>query len=63
MDQAQLETVIPSVGGTVSILRGDDRGCRATLEAIDVDNFRAKVKLESGQQTWMEYEHICKVDV
>ncbi len=62
VDQAHLETVIPSVGGAVCILKGADAGSQVSLEAIDVENFRARVKFESGQQTWMEYEDICKID-
>lgn len=45
------------------ILKGADVGSTAIMEEIDVENFRAKVKLDSGQQTWMEYEDICKIDV
>ena len=63
IDQAQLETVIPSAGGTVCLLKGHDTGSRATLEAIDVDNFRARVVLESGEKVWREYEDICKLDI
>ena len=61
VDQAQLQTVIPKTGGSVSILQGEDLGHRATLVAIDIENYRAQVQFATGQRTWKEYEHICKV--
>ena len=61
VDQAHLETVLPSVGGAICILKGTERGSKASLEAIDVDKFKAKVSMKAGEALWMEYEDICKL--
>ena len=61
MDQAQLETVLPSPGGHVRILKGSHKGACATLLSIDTAKFQAEVHLKSGEQLWMEYEDICKI--
>jgi hypothetical protein len=57
-----LETVLPSVGGSVKILKGADKGGTAKLEAIDVTQFQAQIMLSGGEKVWMEYEDICKVE-
>lgn len=62
VDQAHLETVLPSVGGSVKILKGADKGGTAKLEAIDVTQFQAQIMLSGGEKVWMEYEDICKVE-
>ncbi len=61
LDQAHLETVLPSAGGTVMVLRGANKSATAKLESIDVDKFQARVVLSSGEKAWMEYEDICKL--
>lgn len=64
LDQSQLETVIPSIGGKMKIVNGAYRGDTAILVSLDVDNFAAKVKLASGPNSGkilsMPYEDICK---
>ena len=60
VDQAQLETVLPSPGGTVLILRGPHTGEKGTLKSIDVDKFQAQVALRDGTEKWMEYEDMSK---
>ena len=64
VDQAELETVLPVAGGAVVVLRGPHRGARAEMLEIDVDKFRARVALRSGDgagvEQWFEYEDICK---
>ncbi|ESW27360.1 hypothetical protein PHAVU_003G195200 [Phaseolus vulgaris] len=66
VDQAELETVIPQVGGRVKIVNGAYRGSIAKLLGVDTDNFCAKVQIEKGPYDGrvlkaMEYEDICKV--
>lgn len=61
VDQAQLETVLPSPGGKVCILKGPQRGTEATLERIDTAKFQAEVSLASGEKLWLDYEDISKL--
>ncbi|KAL2973026.1 hypothetical protein AAZX31_14G025200 [Glycine max] len=66
VDQAELETVIPQVGGRVKIVNGAYRGSIAKLLGVDTDNFCAKVHIEKGVYDGrvlkaVEYEDICKV--
>ncbi len=61
VDQAQLETVIPSVGGSVLVVNGPLRGKKGTLLDIDTARFQAKVATADGKEVWMEYEDICKL--
>ncbi|KAM3380022.1 KIN17-like protein [Capsicum galapagoense] len=48
VDQEELETVIPQIGGLVRIANGAYRGSNARLLAIDTDNFCAEVQIERG---------------
>lgn len=59
--QAELETVLPSVGGSVLVVNGAHRGSRGTLESLDVDKFCANIKLENGQVHALPYEDVCKI--
>jgi DNA/RNA-binding protein KIN17 len=67
MDQEDLETVIPTIGGTVMILNGRGKGCKARLLDLDVDNYSASVEVEEGNRQGevlrgVQYEDICKVN-
>ncbi|GFR52671.1 hypothetical protein Agub_g15295 [Astrephomene gubernaculifera] len=66
VDQAQLETVIPSPGGAVLVVNGAHRGCRGTLLSIDTARYQAQVRLTEGpgrgREVWLEYEDVCKLD-
>ncbi|CAM9894057.1 unnamed protein product [Chrysoparadoxa australica] len=66
VDQDQLETVIPKVGGFVVILNGRGRGSTGELKALDTDAFNASVKVIdgelAGQVLTKEYEDISKLD-
>ncbi|KAF9595966.1 hypothetical protein IFM89_006712 [Coptis chinensis] len=48
--QAELETVIPHNGGLVKIVNGKRvyRGSNARLISLDMDEFYAKVQIETG---------------
>ncbi|CAL1374509.1 unnamed protein product [Linum trigynum] len=66
IDQVELETVIPQVGGLVKIVNGAYRGSNARLLGVDTDNFCAKVQIEKGIYDGrvlkaVEYEDICKL--
>ncbi len=62
VDQAELETVIPSVGGRVQVVNGPYRGAKGTLADIDTGRYQARVKLaKGGEELWMDYEDICKL--
>ncbi|CAH9067416.1 unnamed protein product [Cuscuta epithymum] len=66
VDQEELETVIPQVGGLVRIVNGAYRGSNARLLDIDTDHFSAKLKIEKGIYDGkvlkaIDYEDICKL--
>ncbi|CAI9096825.1 OLC1v1033050C1 [Oldenlandia corymbosa var. corymbosa] len=66
VDQEELETVIPQIGGVVRIVNGAYRGSNARLLAIDTEKFCAKVQIEKGIYDGrvlkaIEYEDICKL--
>ncbi|KAL8274227.1 hypothetical protein Esti_001816 [Eimeria stiedai] len=74
MDQEFLETVIPPLGGRVSVVLGEWRGHEGRLDSIDVDNYSACVILDKGPLfngptsrnepvtvAGLPYEHICKL--
>mmetsp|Transcript_11366 Transcript_11366/g.46055 ORF Transcript_11366/g.46055 Transcript_11366/m.46055 type:complete len:410 (-) Transcript_11366:89-1318(-) len=50
LDEDDLETVIPNVGKTVTLLRGRHAGQRATLLSIDLDAFAARVRVLPGER-------------
>lgn len=67
VDQDDLETVIPSVDGTVLVLNGPGKGATARLLELDLDNFAAKIRVAEGPRrgdvlTGVQYEDICKYD-
>lgn len=66
VDQEELETVIPQIGGFVRIVNGAYRGSTARLLGINTEKFCAKVQIEKGVYDGrvipaVEYEDICKV--
>lgn len=66
IDQAELETVIPQIGGLVRIVNGAYRGSTARLLSVDTERFCAKVQIEKGVYDGrvlqaVDYEDICKV--
>ena len=68
IDQEELETVIPAIGGTVLILNGQGKGATAELLELDVDKYSAKLKVLQGSSRGsvlsnVQYEDISKVDV
>lgn len=61
VDQSQLETVIPKVGGRVMVVNGRHQGEDGEVEDILKDDFKVKVRLKSGRATLEEYEHVSKL--
>ncbi|KAK8461733.1 hypothetical protein SEVIR_1G088400v4 [Setaria viridis] len=66
VDQDELETVIPQIGGLVRIVNGAYRGSKARLLSVDTEKFCAKVQVEKGLYDGkvlraVEYEDICKI--
>ncbi|KAJ3680802.1 hypothetical protein LUZ60_015291 [Juncus effusus] len=66
VDQEELETVIPQIGGIVRIVNGAYRGERGRLLDVDVKKFCARVEIEKGVYDGrvlkaVDYEDICKL--
>eukprot|EP00898_Chlorokybus_atmophyticus_P008443 jgi/Chlat1/85/Chrsp1S03079 len=66
VDQAELETVLPQIGGLVRIVNGAYRGSQAKLLGVDMEKFTARVQIVKGAYdgrviTAIEYEDICKL--
>ncbi|GAB2275237.1 DNA/RNA-binding protein kin17 [Dionaea muscipula] len=66
VDQEELETVIPQIGGLVRIVNGAYRGSNARLLEVDTDNFCAKLEIEKGIYDGrvlraVDYEDVCKI--
>ncbi|GLT43862.1 hypothetical protein SLA2020_177910 [Shorea laevis] len=65
VDQEELETVIPQIGGLLRIVNGAYRRSNARLLGVDTEKFCAKVQIEKGIYDGrvlkaVEYEDICK---
>ncbi|KAG6507670.1 KIN17-like protein [Zingiber officinale] len=66
VDQVELETVIPQIGGLVRIVNGAYRGSNARLLSVDMEKYCAKVQIEKGIYEGrilmaVVYEDICKI--
>lgn len=65
VDQQELETVIPQVGGKVLIVKGEMVGHRAELRGLETDKYKAKVCVlhgeSAGRELLLEYEDISKL--
>ncbi|CAN4096003.1 unnamed protein product [Withania somnifera] len=66
VDQEELETVIPQIGGFVKIVNGAYHGANGRLSAINTRNFCAKVQIERGVYDGkilkaIDYEDISKI--
>lgn len=64
LDQAHLETVVPSVGRQVLILSGKHRDREASLVSLQHDTFSATLKFKDGVVVkGIPYEHFSKLTV
>ncbi|XP_055811304.1 KIN17-like protein [Solanum dulcamara] len=66
VDQEELETVIPQLGGLVRIVNGAYRASNARLLAVNTRNFSAKVQIDKGIYDGkvlkdIDYEDISKI--
>ena len=66
LDQDELETVIPQVGGRVLVVNGAYRGAEAKLLAINVEQFSTSLQVLTGAHAGrtiegVEYEDVCKL--
>lgn len=66
MDQSQLETVIPNIGGKIMIVNGMYQGSTGILTAINEAKYSVQIKITSGDNegrvTWEEYEDVSKIN-
>jgi DNA/RNA-binding protein KIN17 len=68
VDQDELETVIPQIGGLVRIVNGAYRWSNAKLLSVDTEKLCAKVQVEKDLYDGkvlraVEYEDICKISL
>lgn len=66
LDQADLETIIPKVGGTLLVVNGRCRGARATLLRIHQEAFNCDIRIDDGlhakrEVLGVDYEDLCRV--
>jgi DNA/RNA-binding protein KIN17 len=67
VDQTELETVLPSIGGRVLVLRGGAGvvNREAKLTGIDADAYKATAEMtdgpERGKTFAFDYEDVCKL--
>eukprot|EP00897_Mesotaenium_endlicherianum_P006478 jgi/Mesen1/5859/ME000298S05132 len=66
IDQQELETVLPQIGGLVQVVNGAYRDTKAKLLSINTDRFTASIQLQGGSfegriLSAVDYEDICKV--
>lgn len=65
VDQAELETVLPAIGGKVRILKGIHEDAVAEVTSLDVEQFSVEVAMLSGsrigRKEWYTYEDVSKI--
>ena len=61
VDQAQLETVLPALGGSIAVVVGKHRGQKGVMLAVHADDFQAEVELGDGTKLLLAYEDVCKL--
>lgn len=64
VDQQELETVVPSVGKDILVVRGEYKGETGTLESLEKEKYGGIVKIKhSGQDVsiFLEYDSFSKV--
>ena len=65
VDQTELETVLPSVGGAVVVLKGEHRGLTGKMDGLETDKYVAVVTLREGPNKGatvrFDYEDISKL--
>lgn len=64
VDQTELETVLPSVGGAVVVLKGEHRGLTGKMDGLETDKYVAVTLREGpnkGATVRFDYEDISKL--
>jgi DNA/RNA-binding protein KIN17 len=61
VDQEELETVVPTEGKQVMILRGPHKGETGKLESLEKDKFGANISVSGGKSVFLEYEYFSKI--
>lgn len=62
LDQAHLETVVPSINRKVLVVEGQHRGKEAVLKSIQEETFSATLELQDGKTVHeIPYEHFSKL--
>ena len=62
IDAAELQTVLPAIGGAVRVVAGSHSGAEGELLALHEDRYCADVRLRDGRVLLgVEYEQICKL--
>jgi len=60
VDQAHLETVIPAIGSDIFIVNGEHRGKVGILEEVNVNLYKAVVRVDDVI-IQKDYEEVCKI--
>jgi len=60
IDQLELETVIPAIGSDIAIVNGEYRGKVGILEEVNVDTYKAIVRVDDDI-VQKDYEDVCKI--
>lgn len=65
VDERELETVLPQIGGNVAILKHSHKGLIGVLKGVNVEKYKAEVEISSesgkGKHVWLDYEDVCKI--
>jgi DNA/RNA-binding protein KIN17 len=62
LDQEDLETVVPDVGGIVLLVNGPHRGRRGTVATINIDDFCADIRTTDGDMLCgIQYEDFSRL--
>lgn len=65
VDQAELETVLPAIGGKLLVLKGQHEDCTAELIDINIEKFSVQATLldgrGKGRKEWYLYEDVSKL--
>lgn len=65
VDQRELETVLPQIGGSVMVLNGRYKRQVGVLLGVNLEKYKAEIELStastSNSKIWLDYEDVCKI--
>lgn len=63
VDQTHLQTVIPRIGGSVLVLKGEHAGSRAEMLQLGegTAKFLGNIRLKGGREIWLDYGAFSKL--